>query len=141
MGTRHGTCSRTEYSGLWDSITVEQPTKEMLIMQARARVLCLQCPLLEACEDYLSACEQEGLAVDGVIAGRFSDVYAGNWQLEHQIQSHCLGCQTHMLPQKVPPRRDPEQFRSLRRKHVGEGLCDQCYPALSRRASLGACAE
>ncbi|MBA1834149.1 hypothetical protein [Corynebacterium wankanglinii] len=104
----------------------------------RARGLCQCCPVLEACEQYLSDMERAGVGVDGVIAGRYSDTPTRGWNsgpkklppapYEGQ-QTHCRACRTAMWPQAADPELVATQGGP---RHLGEGLCEHCYPRFAR---------
>lgn len=103
-----------------------------------ARQLCQRCPLLEACERYLSATERAGIRVDGVVAGRYSDTPSHGWILgpahipdgnEEGRQTNCRACGQPMWPQVVSPERATERGGQ---RHVGEGLCEICFPRFAR---------
>ena len=106
---------------------------------AKARVLCAQCPELEACEADLSEAERAGKSIAGVVAGRYCDLPAARASLAPpkvlprpevvEQQSHCRGCGALMWPQCTPPRRVAE---STAPQHKGEGLCDECWPQMHR---------
>lgn len=115
---------------LWET-RPKEPTEQRRERHAQARMLCQSCPLLEACEAALSDLEVQGLGVDGVMAGRMSDV-PGYGVVEKQ--DRCRVCGLRLQPQK----RVAEKRRLLpgQRPHVGEGLCDRCYPEHHRQARL-----
>lgn len=105
---------------------------------AHARKLCQRCPVLEACEHYLSDMERAGIGVDGVVAGRYSDTPAHGWVDgpkrqpsgdEEGMQTRCLACRAPMWPQATNPERVALHGGA---QHAGEGLCDQCYPKFAR---------
>lgn len=106
---------------------------------AKARLLCAQCPALEACEAYLADKERAGVSVAGVVAGRYCDLAAARASLlppkvlprpeVAEQQSHCRGCGALMWPQCTPPER---VATSAAPQHQGEGLCDACWPQMHR---------
>lgn len=116
----------------WDGRQPQEPTTSVLARHERARLQCHHCPLLNACERALSEMEKKGLRVDGVMAGRYSDVLDYSKAERDLTQTNCRGCQATMRPQGRigNSRRLPEQTR----QHAGEGLCEDCYPRLSRAA-------
>lgn len=98
-----------------------------------ARLLCAQCPVLDACEAYVSDLEEQGVYIDGVVAGRFSDVDAAH-VINDCRQDRCCGCGQRMLPRRHQGSSDLAKHEGIERVHVGEGLCDQCWPIMSRKA-------
>ena len=107
---------------------------------ARARGLCQCCPLLDACERYLSDMEQAGVGIDGIIAGRYSDTPDHGWDTgpkklppapREGVQTHCRACREAMWPQATDPDRVATQGGP---RHVGEGLCEHCYPRFTRHS-------
>ena len=127
-----GICMRRENRGtattpnLWEAPRDQERMASVVQRHQRARLLCRRCPLLDACESYLSATEKDGKRVGGVVAARYSDIRPA-WTEEWQ--SACAGCGKPMRPQHVSQRSKP---RKTARIHVGEGLCDDCYPRLRR---------
>lgn len=103
-----------------------------------ARKLCQRCPILDACERYLSDTERAGVRVDGVVAGRYSDTPSYGWILgpahipdgnEKGRQTNCRACGGPMWPQVT----SPEKAQRLGgHRHIGEGLCELCYPRFAR---------
>ncbi|MCQ4611874.1 hypothetical protein [Corynebacterium sp. CCUG 51687] len=139
-----GTCQRRKWRRKanqgeripWDSadkVVIRDPE------HAKARLLCASCPALEACENYLADKERAGVSVAGVVAGRYCDLPAARASLlppkvlprpeVAEQQSHCRGCGALMWPQCTPPAR---VAASEAPQHQGEGLCENCYPHLSR---------
>ena len=120
----------------WDA-TDKTVLRESL--HAKARVLCAACPVLEACESYLADMERAGICVAGVVAGRYSDLFpnsvsgTGPRKLpdadDPERQTTCRGCGERMWPQCTPPALIVETPAP---QHQGEGLCNDCYPQLSR---------
>lgn len=120
----------------WDSIPYADKREAA---HAKARVLCASCPVLEACERYLSDMERAGVCVAGVVAGRYCDLLpnsvsgAGPQRLPPadapERQTTCRGCGQRMWPQRASPQRVAETPAP---QHQGEGLCNDCYPHLSR---------
>ena len=135
-----GICQRRDMAAtdmqpsLWDAKRDGADTVEdMLFRHRKARVYCHQCPLLDACEAMLSEHEKLGIAISGVVAGRYSDVSQGAvTQGADPRQRTCRGCHEPMQPQHVAPRRRKKPLHV--RIHVCEGLCDECYPRFSRAA-------
>lgn len=141
-----GACQRRSMAAtatmpsLWDTKAPSETTVEpMRKRNQKAMILCQTCPLLDACEAMLADLEKQGIAISGVVAGRYSDVpvHPSNRGAEPR-QITCRGCHEQMLPQYVSPycKQSPRPERC----HVGEGLCDWCYPQISRaaRRRLGA---
>lgn len=113
----------------WDSRQPEEPMESVEERHELARVECMRCPLLEICEQALSQLEREDLHVDGVMAGRYSDARLRSVDRSMTPrQSHCEGCGQEMEPQAGMGRGQP-----LDRHHVGQGLCDRCWPFMARR--------
>lgn len=126
-----GVCQRRSMAAtagkpsLWDPQADAGREREEDVNQRHrsAKIMCQACPLLDACEAALSAHEKAGVLIAGVVAGRYSDV--ARKDNEHQLVS-CRLCGEDMLPQAMT-RKTIKQ-----RKHTGEGLCDWCYPQVSR---------
>lgn len=104
----------------------------------RAREICNRCPIIDACERYLAAAERAGIRVDGVVAGRYSDAPTYGWMTgpknmptgnEEGRQTTCRACREPMWPQIIS---DEKARQRGGKKHVGEGLCNQCYPHFAR---------
>lgn len=130
-----GICwGKTGFENVWESPPGATMRDGDLEVHAWARRLCLMCPVLEACEAYLSDQERAGNHIDGVIAARYSDVCAPG-TFPDRRQTHCSGCGKAMRPQRERGLSGvaKKRHKPPRRKHVGEGLCDKCYPRLSRR--------
>lgn len=127
-----GFCAHPQFRGtsakpsLWESRreNTREPHNEAADRHRRARLMCRACPVLEQCESLLSSFERHGDPVDGVMAARYADTggYAGS---KVNVLKGCEGCGEQMIPQRRKPR--PNQ-----RRHVGEGLCQDCYPTFSR---------
>lgn len=135
-----GACQRRSMAAtrtrpsLWDTKVPSETTVDVMRQRnQKAMVLCQACPLLDACEAMLADHEKQGIAISGVVAGRYSDVpvHPSNRSAEPR-QIACRGCQEQMLPQYVSPY--CKQPNRPERRHVGEGLCDWCYPQISRAA-------
>lgn len=116
----------------WDGRRRGEETARVLERHAAARQECMRCPLLTQCETYLSDQEDAGLRVDGVIAARYSDVDPMSRSEQDFWQTTCRGCNKDMLPRSPT---GSKRLRGLYRKHAGEGLCDECFPVLSRQAT------
>lgn len=62
-------CQQPEHENPWD-----EPAREGLwertVRERKARALCRQCPVLDACEQYLQECEAARTPVGGIVAGR-----------------------------------------------------------------------
>lgn len=122
-----GICQQAEYRrqpgapGLWDSMHGREAWEDVQKRHREARILCRKCPLLFACEQALSDYERHSEGVDGVMAARYSDVsYSSN---ARERQTHCSGCQVRLHRQG-----STRAVRASHRRHVGEGLCSECYP-------------
>ena len=114
----------------WDGRNPGEPSAEVRDRHEQARRKCHRCPLLTACERALSDMEKDVLRVDGVMAGRYSDVKPYNHTDLEFTQSTCRGCQHPLLPRGTVSqnRKHPDGAR----RHIGEGLCEDCYPRLAR---------
>lgn len=129
-----GICQREEYrnpsSGirLWESMHPREKSESVNHRHRNARILCRRCPLLDACEKYLTQCELAGASVDGVVAGRYCDVRV--WGSVARYQSHCEGCGCPLIPREPGTR---AAFGEGARRHAGEGLCKKCFPLLRRK--------
>lgn len=129
-----GTCQlpRARSTGadvsLWESRRSREDKDSVGQRHLRARLECWVCPVLEACEAALTDMERQGQHVDGVMAARYSDVKSRDALGIHQAK--CRGCHVSLWPQA----KDPDQMPSGRLRHVGEGLCETCWPAFSRSA-------
>lgn len=123
---------------LWDGRWHRESTDEVKLRHQAARLACAQCPRLEGCEKALSEFEELGIAIDGVMAGRYCDV--GLWwtrgrpELAMFLQTNCRACGEEMRP-RVPGKLAKY---TTDRRHVGEGMCDKCFPVFSRAARRGA---
>lgn len=113
----------------WDGRCPNEGTDEVQARHDIARLQCHRCPLLAACEKALSDMEKQGLRVDGVMAGRYSDVLIASVERDF-TQTHCRGCKTPLSPQGGPSRN--RTLPAGTSQHLGEGLCEQCYPRLAR---------
>lgn len=141
---KNGVCQRwRRKAGKGEAIPWDSFDKAVLRKPAheQARLLCATCPALEACEADLSEAERAGKSIAGVVAGRYCDLPAARASLSPpkvlprpevaEQQSHCRGCGELMWPQCTPPAR---VAASNAPQHHGEGLCENCYPHLSRTA-------
>lgn len=122
----------------WEGRRQGELTAAVLHRHQAAKVACALCPRLEACEAFLSDFEKKDIEIDGIVAGRYSDVTSW-WRRGRQeetsfIQSTCRACQEEMKPQA----RARRYQNPATRRHVGEGMCDQCHPVFSRAARRGA---
>lgn len=72
--------------------------------------------------------ERLGMRVDGVCAGRYSDV-PPRGGAKTFVQTTCRVCGCEMKPQVVGEEGDTV--------HQGEGLCGRCYPVFSRKIRKG----
>ena len=118
----------------WDGSHPRESYEEVFARHEEARLRCHRCPLLEACERALSDMEKQSLRVDGVMAGRYSDVIAYSNGERRFVQTTCRGCSTPLRPQGDVS--NNRKFSAGARDHRGEGLCDQCYPRLARACLL-----
>lgn len=114
----------------WEGRLPKEPSEDVRIRHDQARIQCHLCPLLNACERALTAMEKRALRVDGVMAGRYSDVYPYSHVDNEFTQTTCRGCHAQLKPQGPVSnnRKSPKEARN----HQGEGLCDKCYPKLAR---------
>lgn len=113
----------------WDGRAPNEAREAVLARHEIARVQCQRCPLLTACERALSDMEKQSLRVDGVMAGRYSDVATHSG--EHEFaQLRCRGCNAPLLPQGGTHNRRKVPLGA--RQHLGEGLCEECYLRLAR---------
>lgn len=117
----------------WDGRRPHEETEQVLDRHRQARILCRRCLLLDACERALADMEAQRLHVDGVMAGRYSDVRSQANTDAAMRQTSCRGCCVPLIPrggQYVTAKPRPGA-----RPHVGEGLCEDCWPwlALSTR--------
>lgn len=113
---------------LWESRRGKEPIEEMEERHRQARFLCQRCPLLDPCERALSDMELKSIPIDGVMAGRYGDVaYGSLW--EGDVQRTCAVCGELMNPQRKYRKRTPP----VARNHMGEGLCEECFPIFSRK--------
>lgn len=122
---------------LWDPSAAGEPVARMRKRHQQAKLLCAQCPLLEACERMLSACEWRGVRVAGVVAGRYSD-RPQPLTSSDPYQLCCRWCGGPMDPQALVAAHarkrcchTPYQYKQ---RHMGEGLCNRCYQGHSRAA-------
>lgn len=138
-----GTCQRRSMAAtatrpsLWDTKGDGETTVDVMRQRnQKAMVLCQACPLLEACEAMLSDHEKRGIAISGVVAGRYSDVPVHtSSQGAEPRQRTCRGCHEQIQPQCLAP--GPRSHRKKKLSvhiHVGEGLCQWCHPQISRAA-------
>lgn len=129
-----GICQQKEFqatnnsASLWDPIVSREKYEQVDRRHKIARTLCRKCPLLEPCERMLADAEERGEIIAGIVAARLSDVKSPD-----RHQHSCVVCGEKMRPRRhvskgiVKPTSPP-------RDHVGEGLCDRCYPVFSRSA-------
>lgn len=116
--------ARPGHPNVWETPPREMP-KDRTVRVHHARILCLGCPALDWCEDRLARHETAGVFIDGVVAARYCDVTP---RQNVQWQSTCLGCGCKL----VAMRTWKNQSLQSSRDHLGEGLCRECYPSLSR---------
>ncbi len=152
-----GVCQRPEYRpvnpgapSLWDPQaegerkSVNEKKHPTQLRHERARVLCLRCPLLEACEAYLCDLEDNRTQVGGVVAGRYYDgppdfvCDLKPKSLDKWRQSKCRACGRLMWPRANLIRKPPVQPVPDECQHIGEGLCQDCYPQFARKARRAA---
>lgn len=118
----------SETPTLWESKRGHEKWPEVEDRHREARILCRRCPLIAVCEQALSDYEKDSKEVDGVMAGRYCDV--GFSSLPQERQSKCAGCGIRLHRQG-----SPKNIPRGRRRHVGEGLCDECHPKFGRAAA------
>lgn len=117
--------------GPWESIRPKEEIKAFDRRQRRAKIDCHRCPILDACERYLSACEKQKIPIDGVVAGRWPDWTKSEITARvKRLQKHCRHCGHPMRPQWRATDPNPRNVP----QHVGEGLCNACWPTHSRAA-------
>ena len=118
-----------DHRNLWESHHFRESTETMRARHEIARAYCAQCPLLNSCEEMLSACEAEGTFIDGVVAGRYTVLQSHG---HHQPrQEKCKVCGVKLWP----PNTRRQRLFPGEAKHAGEGLCEQCFPMASRRGN------
>ncbi|RSZ61523.1 hypothetical protein EAH68_12725 [Corynebacterium hylobatis] len=123
--------ARPDRPSLWDSRYTGEKIPDVLARHKAARLACVHCPLLNACEAMLSDHEAQGIHIEGVVAGRHTD-FVAHWAKQDSdlVQTECRGCRRPLQPQKDRDR----PLRGAQRPHVGEGMCEVCYPRFSRAA-------
>lgn len=152
--TTLGVCQRREHKAqqgqpsLWDPKHPKDqkhkgaPANAWIDRHYKARLLCHTCPLLDACESYLSDCEKNNIHVAGVIAGRYCDVHYLGTPGSHRIrprpedqerQVTCRACGKLMWPQRNREQGFNHRIPYDNVQHVGEGLCETCYLTHSRK--------
>lgn len=129
---------RADWISPWEGRRNRELTEAVLHRHKVAQLACRRCPVLEDCEEMLSAHEREGLGIDGIVAGRYTDVV--EWWHSRSgestfFQQRCVACKEKMAPQRGY--RGRPRTRRIR-THVGEGLCGECFPSFSRAARRGA---
>lgn len=129
-----GICQRPEHRptastpSLWEGLSTGERRGDVAARHVQAKIECLRCPLLRACEAMLSDSEKSGDPVDGVVAGRYSDC-AIDYSCPDHRQRNCRTCGQPMYPQRWL-KKNPEA--TVERVHSGEGLCNGCYSLFSR---------
>ena len=125
-----GVCQQKHYRGnnLWEGRRATETEDDVAERHRIAKILCHRCPLLDVCEHALYDMERQGLRVDGVMAGRYSDVWTVVNKAHGEYQHYCRGCGEKMVRAARTPK--PGQLA-----HCGQGLCSECYPALARKQS------
>ena len=130
-------CRRPEHKptavrlSLWETNREGERSESYEPRLRQARVLCRSCPMLDHCESELSRMEKKGIPVDGIMAGRFSDVKThGGMKSGAFTTVSCQGCHLTLIPQA----KRGQIARAGRVQHVGEGLCALCFPKYSRAA-------
>lgn len=119
----------------WDGARPGEETEKVKLRNSKARAFCQSCVLLDACESALSDMEKGALHVEGVMAGRYTDVRNRGDRAEMR-QKECRFCGVLLKPQgeaewwKKTAARVGDNFR----QHSGEGLCVDCFPKASRKA-------
>lgn len=127
-----GVCQRPENRptatrvSLWETARPNEFHSQSADRHRQAKIACLRCPLLRACEAMLSEMERLGEPSDGVVAGRFSDCVPHGFTGPRQ--QRCRTCGESMRSQAWAAKRP----NSVERSHAGEGLCGECYPRFSR---------
>ena len=114
---------------LWESAAWQERGPSVTTRNARARMECARCPALDACEADLTDHERAGIHIDGIMAGRYSDVKSGYFAGGRTV--HCRACGVLLVPQA----RAHEPIYGNLRLHAGEGLCVLCHPTKSRAAT------
>ena len=122
----------------WDGPRPSEETVKVRQRHTMARTFCQSCVLLDACETALSDMEKADIHVEGVMAGRYTDVRGhGQTARQHEFrQADCRFCGIVIKPQadatwwKKSAARRAGKFGL----HAGEGLCEGCFPKASRKA-------
>lgn len=125
---------RADWISPWEGRRERELTAAVRHRHHVAKLACARCPLLEECEQMLADHERQGLGIDGVVAGRYTDVvdWWHNREGEREFyQQRCQACKEKMAPQRGY--RGRPRTRRIR-THVGEGLCADCWPSFSRAA-------
>lgn len=130
-------CRRPEHKptrknpSVWESNREGEKAESWERRHRQARVLCRSCPMLDACETELSRLEKEGKPVDGIVAGRYCDIPVHAGPRQHAFTTvTCRGCQERIIPQA----KADAPWHPGKVLHVGEGLCENCFPRYSRAA-------
>lgn len=132
----NGICQRPEHRPtggmptLWEGQRGRESKEAAQARHLEAKLLCLRCPLLDACEAMVCHYEKLDQGIDGVVAGRYS---TAERLYNKTYIVRCLGCGATLHPQCAQTRRNREGLRV----HAGEQLCTDCYPRLSRAARKG----
>lgn len=118
---------RAGHAPVHDPRTDAEKSKEVGERHAKARAMCHQCPVLDACEQRLVAYEEAGVRIGGVVAGRYSIVRAPGPKSGEE-QSQCIACAAPLVI------RGRMTQSADARRHAGEGLCELCWPRMNRKA-------
>ena len=121
----------------WDGPRPSEESTRVRQRHAMARTFCQSCVLLDACEIALSDMEKAGIHVEGVMAGRYSDVRGhGQTARQHDFrQADCRFCGIAIKPQADATWwKNSAARRGGFGQHAGEGLCVDCFPKASRKA-------
>lgn len=127
-----GICQRAEHRTdrpkLWDPRAQGETPAQRDYRHRQARLLCRQCPMLRACEEYLSQLERDSISIVGVVAGRYPDYYRTGVSNIEEVQTCCRICQKPMI-------RQGKRATKRKRQHKGEGLCSKCWPHMHSRGA------
>lgn len=129
-------CSQRRFqavgANVWETRFGERPELREQ-RHAKARALCSLCPVLEQCEEFLRTTEAKGILIDGIVAGRTSDVQFTGWgEKNFVVLRRCRACDVRLQPRRLGA--SGRALRPGQRPHRGEGLCDLCFPRFSRVA-------
>lgn len=118
----------------WDGPRPDEESVRVRQRHSKARSFCQRCVLLEVCEEALSDMERASIHVEGVMAGRYSDVrgYGQSSRDREFRQANCKFCGVVMRPQAPSQQRDLKTITVQFARHMGEGLCEGCWPTKRR---------